>query len=270
MRVWKIAAAAAGACVLAAVCVLAASCGKEYNGGKDAGTPGTSGPARIHVAVYSGSGIRASDGPQAGIVSRWKASALPELTVSDKDLYPSNAGFPIEYGENGDVVFYADVDHDGKAERITAGLADYEANSEIGKVQVWDQSTGELVWEREYAGVHPGYTLLYLYKEDGMDYLMEYDPVMYTGTADYSYRIFSLDKAGNPVVLSEGQMEFKLKDTGIGVDDYGFAGNRDDYISFMESVDSYISKSLLIVSTDEGRLAYSTPRRPVIVYHKTI
>lgn len=248
-RMWKMAAAAAG------VCVLAAGCGKGDNGGADAGTPAAGGPAQIHVAVYSGFGVQA---------------ALPKLAVSDKDLYPSTAGFPIEYGENGDVVFYADVNHDGKNERITAGLADYEANSEIGKVQVWDAASGQSVWEHEYAGVHPGYTMLYLYKEDGLDYLLEYDPVMYTGMADYSYRIFSLDKAGNPVTLRERQVEFRVKDNGIDTGGNGFAGNREDYVSFMESVDSYISKSLLIVSTDEGRLAYSTPRRPVVVYHKPI
>lgn len=47
----------------------------------------------------------------------------------------------------------------------------------------------------------------------------------------------------------------------------GFFGDPDALAAFMDTAEGYIKSSLLLVSTDQGRLAYSTPERPVTLDH---
>nr|WP_289706835.1 hypothetical protein [Enterocloster clostridioformis] len=49
---------------------------------------------------------------------------LPEITVKSEQLMDAGALYPMEYGTDADVIFFADINHDGEPERITAG-ADY-------------------------------------------------------------------------------------------------------------------------------------------------
>ncbi|MFR2693120.1 MAG: hypothetical protein ACLTBV_21755 [Enterocloster bolteae] len=54
-----------------------------------------------------------------------RSESLPEITAKPELLTDAKTLFPMEYGTDADVIFFADLDHDGEPERITAGLDDF-------------------------------------------------------------------------------------------------------------------------------------------------
>lgn len=218
--------------VWAGICFLAAGCGN----GKENGTA-------VHMT-------------ETGTVKEDKVSQKPSVT-----------DFPIEYEENGEVVFLADVNHDGREDRIYLGLSGFNERGS-GTVQVLDGMSETVLWERSYAKAHAGWTMLYLYRENGQDYILEYNPAMYQGRGDYRYEIFHLDEQGNPVILKEEETSFQLYENNNGVYKNGFFGDAEEYHLFLEHVNSCIDQSLLLISSDNGDIVYSTPEQPIIVYHE--
>ena len=109
------------------------------------------------------------------------SESLPEITVKPELLTDAGTLCPMEYGTDADVIFFADLDHDGEPERITAGLADFQASGgqyASLKVLAGESADSPVIWEHDYSVAHAGWTMLYLYRENGADYLMEYSPYM--------------------------------------------------------------------------------------------
>ena len=117
--------------------------------------------------------------------------------------------------------------------------------------------------EHDYSVVHAGWTMLYLYRENGADYLMEYSPYMNQGYGAYSIRVFYIGPDKMTVEAHSHTADFALQQEGRT----GFFGDPDALAAFMDTAEGYIKSSLLLVSTDQGRLAYSTPERPVTLNH---
>ena len=195
---------------------------------------------------------------------------LPKITAPDELISPAGADFPMEYAETGDVFFLEDVDHDGEAERIELNLQEYEGQGGGGSfVEVRSDSSAEspVIWKRDYGTPHAGWAMVYLYRENGLDYLMEYAPAMYQGYGTYVLRLFSLDSQGTPQILREYGADFVLsmeKEDGYHS---GFFGDEKAFLSFMKTAETYLNESLLLVSTDSGELAYSTPEYPITIRH---
>lgn len=69
-----------------------------------------------------------------------------------------------------DIVAFADLNHDGKAERVVFGLEEYAESGEMeyGILKVLDgmDKNAPVLWEQDYGTVHPARNMLYLYQED--------------------------------------------------------------------------------------------------------
>ena len=219
--------------------------------------------ATIESSVPDTAGVQAAaSGKDAAI-----PASLPPITAPAALLSPSKAHFTAEYTPDGDISFLADLTHDGKKERITAGLTQFEAQGGTSylTVHATEAADSPVLWQRDYGTAHVGWVMLYLYEEDGKDYLMQYTPAMYQGAATYALDIFSLDASGNVVPLRRLETSFQLHDVSTGQN--GFFGDPKQVADFLDEVRSYQDRGLLLVSTDEGTLAYSTPENPVTAYH---
>lgn len=191
---------------------------------------------------------------------------LPEITVKPELLTDPGTLCPMEYGTDADVIFFADLDHDGEPERITAGLADFQASGGQDaslKVLEGESADSPVIWEHDYSVAHAGWSMLYLYRENGADYLMEYSPYMNQGYGAYSIRVFFIGPDKKTVETHSYTADFALQQEGRT----GFFGDPDALAAFMDTAEGYIKSSLLLVSTDQGRLAYSTPEHPVTLDH---
>lgn len=108
--------------------------------------------------------------------------------------------------------FYADLTHDGQTDLIVlearGDASDYTLEAKV-TVFVRDRS-GEVrrVYERQMDQSHAGWGWLYLYEENGKDYLVEYDPVLYEGASRYSFSVFYLSGEGEAVQLAGDTLEF--------------------------------------------------------------
>ncbi len=92
---------------------------------------------------------------------------------------------------------------------------------------------------------------------------MEYSPYMNQGYGAYSIRVFYIGPDKMTVEAHSRTADFALQQEGRT----GFFGDPDALAAFMDTAEGYIKSSLLLVSTDQGRLAYSTPERPVTLNH---
>lgn len=117
------------------------------------------------------------------------------------------------YPKGNSQAFYADLTHDGRDDLIvleTQGDAsDYTLEAMV-TVFTRDQS-GEVrtIYEKQMDQSHAGWGWLYLYEENGMSYLMEYDPILYEGTSRYAFSVFYLDGEGRQIQLAGDTLEFE-------------------------------------------------------------
>ena len=98
---------------------------------------------------------------------------------------------------------------------------------------------------RYWRVAHAGWTMLYLYRENGADYLMEYSPYMNQGYGAYSIRIFYIGPDKKTVEAHSHTADFALQQE----DRTGFFGDPDALAAFMDTAEGYIKSSLLLVST---------------------
>ena len=98
-------------------------------------------------------------------------------------------------------------------------------------------------------------------KRGGLSYgiFTLYEP----GICAYSIRVFYIGPDKKTVEAHSHTADFALQQEGRT----GFFGDPDALAAFMDTAEGYIKSSLLLVSTDQGRLAYSTPERPVTLNH---
>lgn len=117
------------------------------------------------------------------------------------------------YAGGSSQAFYADLTYDGQEDLIvleTQGNAsDYTLEAKV-TVLASDLS-GEVytLYERQLDQSHAGWGWLYLYEENGKDYLMEYDPILYEGASRYAFSVFYLSAEGEAVRLAGDVLEFE-------------------------------------------------------------
>lgn len=196
------------------------------------------------------------------------SKSLPPITADAHLINPASASFSMERTEC-DIVAFADLNHDGKPERVVFGLEEYAESGgmECGALKVLNgmDENAPVLWSEDYGTVHSGWNMLYLYREDGRDYLVRYSPYMNTGLGEFQLHIFSLDERGEPVTFKNCETGFSITIPDTGIE--GFYGDTEEMVNFLEQAEYYLYHSLLLVSTDEGELAYSTPETPITLQH---
>lgn len=195
------------------------------------------------------------------------ASLLPVMNLSDWEKMPPGAAFDGEFKGNGDPIFYADVDHDGAQECILLRLRAYDgANGSVAEVHQDESPDSPVIWSRDFGTAHAGWVSLYLYKEAGKDYILEYTPSMYQGYGSYQLQIYSLDEEGNQQPFFEENADFSMQKEEADGYHNGIYGDVQGLIYFLETAHERISKSMLLVTTEQGNFAYSTPEEPITLY----
>ena len=95
---------------------------------------------------------------------------------------------------------------------------------------------------------HAGWNTVLACKWEGEDYLLRYNPSMFTGCAGYSYELFSLDGAGTEIMKADDYVEF----------DVNFGSHVHEPVdvsaisAFLREAYGYLENSTLLLSTEDG------------------
>ena len=145
-----------------------------------------------------------------------------------------------------------DFDHDGIPETVElvtiledpAGPPDRAAWYQL-RVK---QAGGTLLWSEGAHWSHPSWVSIFACEIDGQDYLLRYLPTVYQGFATYRYKVFSLDAAGQEVLLREGGVDF---DANFGSPLHqGFVP--EEITDFLWDLRGCLADSRLLISTENG------------------
>lgn len=147
-----------------------------------------------------------------------------------------------------------DFDHDGVPETaevvlLWGGMPDTN-HQNLGS---WDElvlkcQDGTILWSEEAALSHVGWNTIAACTVDGQDYLLRYQPAMFQGMASYVYQLFSLDAAGEEILLRENRVEF---DTSFGAPHHiGF--DAETIADFLREIRTYLADSTILLSTENG------------------
>lgn len=148
----------------------------------------------------------------------------------------------------------ADVTGDGVEDEIRINRSPKvlmpETEGKVNVVEVISGATGRVVYfmgnYKDINLAHPGYNSLYLYHEEGKDYLLNWNPAMYQGKAVYKYEIFTVNELGQKNVMEKGEYSFDvntMKKSDI-----------QEYKKFIEKVNKRLGKSDVLISTLNGTL----------------
>lgn len=161
-------------------------------------------------------------------------------------LRPASDGAPETVA-----TWFRDLTHDGVDEEIRV-ISDY--GGDCFDVHVITPA-GRSIWHGSAATFHAGQNGIYLYEEDGLFYLMEWNDYGNSGMGGIWYHIFSLSETGDEwFTLAENTVEL-CQDDPLSADLPAFEQIRDESIH-------YFSNSMVLVSsngdTPDGEY-YSTP-----------
>ena len=109
---------------------------------------------------------------------------------------------------------------------------------------------GRLIFSEEGYNAHAGYNALFLCTLDGEDYLLRYHPYMGQGWCTYSYKLFTLGRAGEENAVREGAVEFDLNFQPEV--HQGFDVNA--IWDFVEDVNGLLANSVQLLNTDADLL----------------
>lgn len=139
----------------------------------------------------------------------------------------------------------ADLTGDEREELIV--LDNQESGKYIPVAVYGIRDDGQVVrlYEDAAYDAHPGWRWLYLYEEDGKNYLFRYSPVMYQGIGTYSYEIFSLTGEGGEVLLASEEKAYDISRGEVSEELW------DEMGKFLEPVHAYQNASIPLVEIGE-------------------
>lgn len=147
-----------------------------------------------------------------------------------------------------------DVTHDGTEETIALH---YDAETMVYLLSV-ETAEGKVIWQAEASTVHTGYMGYYLYEENGLFYLLRWNPACWGGSYAYSYEIFALNGVGEEQLLREKSLSF---DTGSN--DQILAIDVEDLRIFEAELNTLLAQSIVLIDTNDGAALYSTAEHPL-------
>lgn len=154
--------------------------------------------------------------------------------------------------------FHAELTHDDRKELIRISGA--ESDPELTLLDVMASDGKTRLWTETAHTAHAGWNSVYLYRKDGMDYLLVFNPYQSTGLADYSYVLFYITGVNKIDILDSGAYSFSYV-AKKGSEDY-FDEAR--FRAFADRVNTYLKDSILLLSTEGGTLIYSTPEKQLL------
>ncbi|MGB4660538.1 MAG: hypothetical protein WBI07_15285, partial [Mobilitalea sp.] len=154
-----------------------------------------------------------------------------------------------------EITLLADLNHDGEKEqlRIDTGTAETEQKVTLSVIDQKDK----ILWSEETFLAHTGWNSLYLCTWKEEEYLLRYLPTMYQGMCSYSYELFYLDESGKAESVSSDAIDFSINPG----DEVNY--DAEELAAFAEKVNAFLENSILIVSTEEGVLEYSTEEKKI-------
>lgn len=144
---------------------------------------------------------------------------------------------------------YADVTHDGTEETI---VLRYDAETMVYLLSV-ETAEGKVIWQAEGSTVHTGYMGYYLYEENGLSYLLRWNPACWGGSYAYSYEIFTLNEVGEEHVLREKSFCFET-----GSSDQILAIDVEGLRALEADLNTLLARSIVLIDTNDGTVLYST------------
>ena len=132
-------------------------------------------------------------------------------------------------------------------EDIYGSPEDYGNREAIVGQRIGVFEDGELIWWDEGYTSHACWNAIFSCTIDGEDYLLRYNPTMYQGLCEYSYKLFTLE--GNRETAVE--RDYVSFDTNLGT--YVFSGEFDPEAigAFMERVNWLLGQSTVRMITDQ-------------------
>jgi hypothetical protein len=155
----------------------------------------------------------------------------------------------LEGGASGLVqIAQADLNQDGKDESVYLDRSRQMEDAGEVKVLVKD-ADGREIWSEALNLSHPGWGELFLTKlDDGKQYLLRYNPVMYQGGCTYTFSLFSPEKGGKEKVLRTETLSFDIN----GIE----ALNARKMVDFADEINALLKKSTLLLSSNEGSWSF--------------
>lgn len=153
----------------------------------------------------------------------------------------------------------ADLTQDGKAEKIEADVTDILADDQQpAYIRVFDPD-GQIIWQTELSLSQDDRASYYLIDKNGQKYLLYYLPEVSQGEGIYAYRLFNLDQQGREQEMGSNRITFATEpDTAKG------HFSRETLEAFADIVNQYLQDGVLLVSTANGNLRYSTDEEQLV------
>lgn len=185
--------------------------------------------------------------------------SLPDdITTIPKELEENSSGSD-NVKQADPVIWYADITQDGINDKIVVDLTyviNYPKTGEEETVSLYSGSSGELLWTGHADTVHIGWNGIYIYNDGKNDYLLLWQPTVYQDSADFRFRIFSLDEDGKEIDLLSKNIQFDIYHTKDG--------DTDAISEFVNMVNGYLENSYVLVDTDNGTPVYSTSDNKIV------
>ena len=134
-----------------------------------------------------------------------------------------------------------------------AGDGAHPGDRLLSRLQVIRQDGVEL-WS---AGAHPshaGWTSVFACKIDGEDYLLQYEPEMYQGWAEYAYELWAFDGNGQAYTSDNRSVTF---DINFGREEHQF--DPEAIAGFFWELRGLLQDSILLASTENGEFQTGIP-----------
>lgn len=151
-----------------------------------------------------------------------------------------------------------DLTHDGAEETVEVSGWEWNGYCWTGyDVNVYAPD-GQPLWSGEAAAAHVGQNGIYHYRENGLDYLLEWSSYGIQGTYSWRYRVFSLNAGGEgEETLYEDWFEYDMTDP-MAVDTEGLE-------RFAARIDGILAHSMVLASTNgDAPAEYSTEQNKLI------
>jgi len=177
-----------------------------------------------------------------------------------QDDTPKNKVLPYNYSNSYDMnmpdndeglyiipLYTAQLVHDGSLQTIEIDASNTEAGQYYTLRVIG--AGGKIIWQADAGFAHAGWNSIFLARINGKEYLMQYNPYMIQGSGSYSFRVFSLGKEGNEIVLDKDEVDFGTNPPGV----YGHFRKQDiePVKTFYNHVNQYLANSELLLNTDD-------------------
>lgn len=153
------------------------------------------------------------------------------------------------------IITYSDLTHDGNEEKVMIDISQLK-EKQTAILKVLDEKDN-IIWEESAGTAHAGWNSIYLYTLNGEDYLLRYNPYIVQGIADYKYELFYLDENGSEKHKDFNSLHFDITGCEHPLD-------VEKIVSFVDEVNEYLSKSILLLSTQDSELVHSTSKDRIV------